>query len=76
MNKQIEQIELFMLCKQCIDELPQGESYHGCDIMQVGKTKDGLLIICNKHKIPVFDFACDWSKMEHTPKCECCSAEP
>ena len=52
-KKEKEQCSLYLNCKQCLDELPQGQSPREFKRLDVGLTKDGLQVWCTRHNVNV-----------------------
>lgn len=67
-------IELLLNCNTCYGSKPDDVSYYDYAKMQVAKTKDGLIVWCNRCDILVTYFPYDWSKIPslQAPSCACC----
>jgi len=44
------QIKTFFHCRDCLDELPDGESPRSYASLEVGWTKKGLQVWCKRHE--------------------------
>jgi hypothetical protein len=58
-----DNIEMFLHCKQCLEEKPSGISPMEWSKVQAGWTKIGLQIWCNRHEVNICHI--DFQGMKH-----------
>ena len=70
MNK-YDEIERFIQCGKCIDELPEGQSPQEYGQLEIGLSRTGLIVWCKRHNEFVTEFNFD-KPMDELPECNDC----
>lgn len=67
-----DEVELFIHCKRCYESKPKNKSIRQYSKIEVGRTKYGILVWCQRHNIEVAHLPYEWNDEMKACECDSC----